>query len=85
MRGSPELTEGMQYGSRAVAGQCKHCAYSTEKTYVCCAAPLILCHEKGHLLQMGEKEISEFLNYLAAEENAVALTQHQRCFCPVLP
>jgi hypothetical protein len=24
----------MQFGSRAVAGQCKHYAYSTEKIYV---------------------------------------------------
>lgn len=29
-----QLAEGMPYGSRDVAGQCKHYAYSTEKIYV---------------------------------------------------
>ena len=29
----PEPTEGMQFGSLAVAGQCKNHDYSTEKTY----------------------------------------------------
>jgi len=41
----------MQYGSRAVTGQCKHYAYSTGRSYV-----------KGHRL---EKETSEFLIALA--------------------
>ena len=50
----------MQYGSRAVTGQCKHYAYSTERTYV-----------KRHPL---EKEISEFLITLAGEENVAAST-----------
>ena len=32
----------MQFGSRAVAGQCKHYAYSTEKTYVYWAKRFVL-------------------------------------------
>lgn len=39
VRACPELAKGIQYGFRAVAGQCKHYAYSSEKTYVCCETP----------------------------------------------
>jgi hypothetical protein len=38
----------------------KHCAYSTEKTYIHWAKRLVLYQNKRHLLEMGEKEISEF-------------------------
>ncbi len=67
----------MQYGSRAVAGQCKHYAYSTEKTYVYWAKRFVLYHNKRHPLEIGEKEISEFLTYLAVDENVAASTQNQ--------
>jgi len=67
----------MQYGSRAVAGQCKHYACSTEKTYVYCAKRFVLYHNKRHPLEIGEKEISEFLTYLAVDENVAASTQNQ--------
>jgi len=68
--------EGMQYGSCTVAGQCKHHAYSTEKTYVYWSKRLILYHDKRQPLEMGEKEIGEFLTYLAVEEYVAALTQN---------
>ena len=51
----------MQFGSRAVAGPCKHYAYSTEKTYAHWAKRFVLNHNKRHPLEMGETEISEFL------------------------
>ena len=55
----------------------KHYAYSTEKTYVYWARRFVLYHKKRHPLEMGEKEISEFLTYLAVEENVAASTQNQ--------
>ena len=67
----------MQFVSRAVAGQCKHYAHSTERTYVYWAKRFVLYHNKRHPLGMGKKEISEFLTYLAVEGNVAALTQNQ--------
>jgi integron integrase len=55
----------------------KHYAYSTEKTYVHWAKRFVLYHNKRHPLEMGETEISEFLTYLAVEENVAASTQNQ--------
>jgi len=55
----------------------KHYAYSTEKTYVYWSKRFILYHNKRHPKEMGEKEISEFLTYLAVEENVAASTQNQ--------
>jgi integron integrase len=55
----------------------KHYAYSTEKTYVYWAKRFVLYHNKRHPLEMGEKEISEFLTYLAVEGNVAASTQNQ--------
>ena len=55
----------------------KHYAYSTEKTYVHWAKRFVLYHNKRHPLEMGEKEISEFLTHLAVEENVAASTQNR--------
>ena len=55
----------------------KHYAYSTEKTYVYWAERFVLYHDKQHPREMAEKEISEFLTYLAVEEHVAASTQNQ--------
>ena len=55
----------------------KHYAYNTEKTYVYWAKRFVLYHDERHPLEMGEKEISEFLTYLAVEEKVAASTQNQ--------
>jgi integrase len=55
----------------------KHYAYSTEKTCVYWAKRFVLYHNKRHPPEMGEKEISEFLTYLAVEENVAPSTQNQ--------
>ena len=55
----------------------KHYAYSTKKTYVYWAKRFVLCRNQRHPLEMGEKEISQFLTYLAVEENVGASTQNQ--------
>ena len=54
----------------------KHYAYSTEKTYVQWAKRFVLYCNKRHPLEMGAKEISEFLTHLAAEVNVAASTQN---------
>ncbi|MBC8255557.1 MAG: phage integrase N-terminal SAM-like domain-containing protein [Ardenticatenia bacterium] len=51
-----------------------HHTYSTEKAYAYWAKRFILYHNRRHPLQMGEKGISEFLTYLAVEENVAAST-----------
>ncbi|MCJ7620708.1 MAG: phage integrase N-terminal SAM-like domain-containing protein [Anaerolineae bacterium] len=55
----------------------KHYAYSTDKTYVYWAKRFVLYHHKQHPREMAEKEISEFLTYLAVEEHLAASTQNQ--------
>ena len=55
----------------------KHYACSTERTYVYWAKRFVLYHNKRHPLEMGEKEISELLTYLAVEERVAASTQNQ--------
>jgi integron integrase len=55
----------------------KHYAYSTEKSYVYWAKRFVLYHHKQHPREMAEKEISEFLTYLAVEEHVAASTQNQ--------
>jgi hypothetical protein len=55
----------------------KHCAYSTEKAYVYWTKRFVLYHNMRHPLEMGEEEISEFLTYLAVEENVAASTQNR--------
>ena len=50
----------------------KHYAYSTEKAYVYWARCFVLYHGEPHPLEMGEREISESLTYLAVEEDLAA-------------
>ncbi|MBN4078544.1 phage integrase N-terminal SAM-like domain-containing protein [Gammaproteobacteria bacterium AH-315-C21] len=50
-------------------------AYSTEKTYVYWVKYYILFHKKQHPDSLGEKEVSDFLSYLAIERNTSPSTQ----------
>jgi len=52
-------------------------ACSAGKNYVYRAKRFVLYHKKRHSPEMGEKEISQLLTYLAAEENVAASTQNQ--------
>jgi len=52
-------------------------AYSTEKTYVFWIKDYILFHNKRHPNEMGEREIGEFLTYLAIERKVSPSTQNQ--------
>ena len=53
----------------------KHYAYSSEKTHVYWPKRFVLYHDKQHPQEMAEKEINEFLTYLAVEEHVAALTK----------
>ncbi len=57
--------------------QTKHYRYSTEKSYVDWIYRYILFHDKKHPKEMGEKEVSEFLSFLAVERKVSASTQNQ--------
>jgi len=55
----------------------KHYSYETEKTYIQWIKLFIFYHNKRHPLEMGEREISEFLSHLAVKEHVAASTQNQ--------
>jgi len=55
----------------------KHYAYRTEQSYVDWVRRYILFHNKTHPKDMGEKEVQEFLTYLASERKVSASTQNQ--------
>ncbi|MCK4749661.1 MAG: integron integrase [Bacteroidales bacterium] len=57
--------------------RCKHYSIRTEQAYVDWIKRFIFFHEKRHPSEMGEKEISEFLTYLAVKRNVAASTQNQ--------
>lgn len=50
-------------------------AYSTEKTYVYWVKIYIRFHNKQHPASLGEKEVSDFLSFLAIERNTAPATQ----------
>ena len=49
----------------------------TEQAYVSRAQTIILFHNQNHTVEMGEKEIEDFLTHLATNENVSASTQNQ--------
>jgi integron integrase len=55
----------------------KHYSSRTEETYVDWAKRFILFHDKRHPSEMGEKEIQEYITYLATELNLAASSQNQ--------
>jgi integron integrase len=55
----------------------KHYSYRTEQTYVQWIRRFILFHNKRHPKDMGVKEITTFLTFLAVEERVSASTQNQ--------
>ncbi|NQT76698.1 MAG: integron integrase [Bacteroidetes bacterium] len=55
----------------------KHYKYSTEKSYLDWISRYMDFQNKRHPKNMGKKEISEFLTFLAVERNVSASTQNQ--------
>jgi len=55
----------------------RHYSYKTEKAYVGWIKRFIFFHGKRHPIEMGEKEIAQFLSSLASESHVSASTQNQ--------
>jgi integrase len=55
----------------------RHYSIRTEKSYVSWIRQYILFHDKKHPREMGEREVSSFLSYLASQRNVAASTQNQ--------
>jgi integron integrase len=61
----------------------KHYSLKTEKAYLSWIRRFIVFNNKRHPKEMGEKEISNYLTFLADKANVSASTQNQ-AFCSVL-
>ncbi len=55
----------------------KHYSYSTEKTYVHWIKHYIFFHNKKHPIDMGKREIEEYLTSLAIKNKVAPTTQNQ--------
>ena len=55
----------------------KNYSYRTEKAYVHWIRRFIFHYQKRHPIEMGRKDVEEFLRYLAVEGNVAASTQNQ--------
>lgn len=57
--------------------RCKHYSIRTEHAYIDWIKRFIFFHGKRHPAEMGEKEIADFLSYLAVKRKVAASTQNQ--------
>jgi hypothetical protein len=55
----------------------RHYSIRTEQAYVDWIRRFILFHNKRHPLEMGEREVAEFLTYLAVTRHVSPATQNQ--------
>ena len=55
----------------------KHYSLRTEESYINWIKRFIFFHNKKHPIEMGEKEIGEFITHLAKNEKISASTQNQ--------
>ncbi len=55
----------------------RHYSRRTEDQYVHWIRRFILFHAKRHPREMGEREVTAFLTYLAVDKNVAASTQNQ--------
>ena len=69
---SPKLLDRLRQAIRT-----RHYSPSTEKTYVSWVKRFIFFHTKRHPKEMGEQEVTAFLNHLATKANVSASTQNQ--------
>ena len=61
----------------------KHYSIRTEEAYINWIRRFILFHNKRHPMEMGEKEIKEYLTNLAVEGKVAASTQNQ-ALCAII-
>ena len=57
----------------------RHYSLRTEQTYIQWIRRYILFHHKRHPDEMGEKEITAFLSYLAVTKQVAASTRTRHC------
>ncbi|MFQ6115389.1 MAG: integron integrase, partial [bacterium] len=74
----PKLLEQVRIAIRT-----KHYSLRTEEAYVQWIRRFILFHNKRHPMEMGEREINQFLNYLAIKAKVASSTQNQ-ALCAIL-
>ncbi len=72
MSGKPKLLDQVRNSLRQ-----KNYSYRTEQTYPGWIKRFILFHDKRHPNEMGEKEIEEYLTYLAVDKKVSPSTQNQ--------
>ncbi len=72
MSNKPKLLDQVRNSLRQ-----RNYSYRTEKTYIGWIKRFILYHNKRHPNEMGEKEIGEYLTYLAVEKKVAPATQNQ--------
>ena len=72
MSNKPKLLDQVRNSLRQ-----RNYSYRTEKIYAGWIKRFILFHNKRHPKEMGEKEIGEYLTYLAVEKNVAPATQNQ--------
>ncbi len=72
MSNQPKLLDQVRNSLRQ-----RNYSYRTEKTYIGWIKRFILFHNKRHPNEMGEKEIGEYLTYLAVERKVAPATQNQ--------
>jgi len=70
--GKPKLLDQVRQRCRV-----RHLAYSTEQSYVNWVKRFVFFHHVRHPLEMGAKEVGEFLTNLAVEGHVAASTQNQ--------
>jgi integron integrase len=70
-RSKPKLLDQVKTELRT-----RHYSKKTEEAYVLWIKRFIIFSNKRHPLELGEKEINHYLNYLAVEENVSASTQN---------
>lgn len=66
----PKLLDRVRHSIRL-----KNYSYQTEKAYVYWIKKYIFFHNVRHPIEMGEKEVRNFVNFLVAEQNSSASTQ----------
>ena len=71
MSNQPKLLDQVKNSLRQ-----RNYSYRTEKTYIGWIKRFILFHNKRHPKEMGEKEIGEYLTYLAVEKKVAPTTQN---------
>lgn len=68
----PRLLDQVRYEIR-----CRHYSLRTEEAYLGWIKRYIFFHGKRHPKEMGDKEITDFLSYLAVKQKVSASTQNQ--------